>query len=180
MKENLKIVVVALILFAAFSVWNARLIEAKQNEGSIGREAKEEILWLGRVIYSETKEENEQVLIAWVVRNRVETGYRGKTYSEVANSPGQFSGLNAFDGQYLHNISREYGSRGEAWEKSLAIAEAVYNSPGFLRPFPQSVRHFYSPKSVSVHPEWSASYKPTFVAKDGRGGIRFAFYDSLK
>ncbi|WP_240332831.1 hypothetical protein [Salinibacter ruber] len=44
-------------------------------------------LWLARAIYSETKLPHEQELVAWVVRNRVETAYRGRrTYRAVAGS----------------------------------------------------------------------------------------------
>ena len=41
-----------------------------------------ETLWLARCIYSETKRPAEQELVAWVLRNRVETGYRGQTTYE--------------------------------------------------------------------------------------------------
>lgn len=142
---------------------------------------KQEILWLARVIYSETKRENEQVLVAWIVRNRVETGFRGDTYEEVAKSPSQFSGLNSKDSNYWHNISRDYDSGGGKWKKALSIAEAVYYADNSLRPFPETVRHFYSPKGVSVDPGWSADKKPVLLIKDSDSkNLRFAFYDSVK
>src|SRR3990167_5555288 len=57
------------------------------------REAKD-ILWLARILYSESKVREEQIIIAWVVRNRVESGFRGaQSYKDVAISPAQFSGL---------------------------------------------------------------------------------------
>ena len=37
-----------------------------------------ETLWLARAIFSETKRVDEQILVAWVIRNRVDTGFRGK------------------------------------------------------------------------------------------------------
>ncbi len=53
---------------------------------------EEPTLWLARAIYSETKLPHEQELVAWVVRNRVETAYRGRrTYRAVVLDPYQFS-----------------------------------------------------------------------------------------
>lgn len=179
-KDTLSNIVLALILVVVFSFWNLKLIEAKEDEGSLGRDAKEEILWLARVIYSETKNANEQVLVAWVVRNRVEAGFHGESYKEVANSKGQFSGLHIRDVQYLHNISRNYDSKGESWQKALEIAEGVYSAPAFMRPFSKDVRHFYSPISLKAHPEWSAENKPALVIRDSNRNIRFAFYESIK
>jgi len=142
---------------------------------------KREILWLARIIYSETKKESEQVLVAWIVRNRVDTEFRGSTYEQVAKSPAQFSGLHSGDAQYSHNISREYESAGESWKKALSIAKAVYFADESLRPFPETVRHFYSPRSVLVDPDWAATHKPVVVLKDNENEqVRFAFYDSVK
>jgi hypothetical protein len=184
MKNNNSVTIVAvLILVVAFSLWNINFTEAKQNEGEFSPEVSREILWLARIIYSETKEANEQVLVAWVARNRVETAYRGRdTYHGVAIDKGQFSGLNPRDNQYLHNISRSYVSRGESWDSALEIAEAVYSSSGYLRPFSKSVRHFYSPRAVRFDPKWAADHKPALVIRDSSEDrhVRFAFYDGIK
>ena len=182
-KNNSTTAVALVILLVAFSLWNVNFTEAKQNEGEFSPEVSREILWLARIIYSETKKANEQVLVAWVVRNRVETNYHGgDTYHDVATAKGQFSGLNPSDAQYLHNISRNYKSGGESWVKALDVAEAVYSSPSFLRPFPKTVRHFYSPRSVKVDPEWAAELKPVLVTRDlsEDRNIRFAFYNSVR
>ena len=49
-------------------------------------------LWLARAIYSETKLPHEQELVAWVVRNRVETAYRGRrSYRAVVLDPGRYA-----------------------------------------------------------------------------------------
>jgi spore germination cell wall hydrolase CwlJ-like protein len=170
------LVVVALILGMQLKISDAEgkdlVADARENE---------EILWLARVIYSETKRENEQVLVAWIVRNRVETNFRGDTYERVAKSPSQFSGLNQKDLNYWHNITRDYDSQGEKWQKALKIARAVYHADDSLRPFPATVRHFYSPRSVRVDPGWSADKKPVLLIKDNDSvHLRFAFYDSVK
>lgn len=142
---------------------------------------EEEILWLARLVYSETKRPDEQVLVAWVVRNRVEAGYKGKTYKEVAQHDSQFSGLNAFDRNYRHNITRNYGDSGEAWENAVSVARAVYDAPEVLRPFPKTVKHFYSPISVRVKPTWAKGSEPVQVVKDAsNNAVRFAFYDSVR
>jgi len=141
----------------------------------------QEILWFARIIYSETKYADEQVLIAWVVRNRVETEYTGDTYREVALSSGQFSGLNAFDAQYRHNMSRGFDSEGAAWKSALLVAESVYHADVSLRPFSKTVRHFYSPISVSNDPSWSAGLNATHIVRDPETrSVRFAFYDGVK
>jgi len=142
---------------------------------------KEEILWLARIMYSETKRAEEQVLIGWVARNRVETGFQGATYKEVALRSGQFSGLNTSDQNYRHNISRSFTSEGESWGTALRAAEAIYTAPFALRPFPQTVRHFYSPQSLKVGPGWSADISAVHKVIDNEtGSVRFAFYDGVK
>jgi len=142
---------------------------------------EEEVLWLARLVYSETKRPEEQVLVAWVVRNRVEAGYKGKSYKEVALHDSQFSGLNSFDRNYRHNITRNYGDDGDAWENALSVAKAVYNAPEVLRPFPKTVKHFYSPISVRVKPTWAKGSEPVQVVRDGSDNtVRFAFYDSVR
>jgi hypothetical protein len=176
-------VFIAVVLVLFFSIWNVNMIEAKDGGEMKDYAENREILWLARIIYSETKEANEQVLVAWVARNRVETAFRGaNTYHEVATAKRQFSGLNSSDAQYLHNISRSYESSGESWDSALKVAEAVYHSPGFLRPLSKTVRHFYSPRSTNIAPEWSADHKPVLVIKDYSKGksVRFAFYDGIK
>jgi len=118
------------------------------------QEDKEEILWLSRIIFSETKFSEEMRLVGWVVRNRVEAEYRGSTYKEVAQSPHQFSGLNPADAQYGINIKLGYGTENESWQRALAIAEEIYFANHGDRPFAINVLHFYSPISATGTPEW--------------------------
>jgi spore germination cell wall hydrolase CwlJ-like protein len=184
-KDNLLTIVAVIILVTVFSLWNINFIEAKQDQkdGEFDPETVREILWLARVIYSETKEVNEQVLVAWVVRNRVESAYRGNTtYYKTAIDKSQFSGLNPTDAQYLHNISRNYNSIGKSWESALEVAEAVHSSSGYLRPLPKTAKHFYSPRSVRIAPDWSVDHKPVLVIRDNseNRNIRFAFYNGIK
>jgi spore germination cell wall hydrolase CwlJ-like protein len=179
--KNIIIAITTLMIIALFLSTGLQVIKAQSQEDTLSIEEKEEILWLARIVYSETKSPNEQVLIAWVVRNRVEAEYKGATYEEVASRSSQFSGLNMFDRQYRHNITRNYDSPGRAWENALSISEAVYFAPNWLRPFAGDVKHFYSPKSVRLEPEWAADHKPVLLVKDSkRKYVRFAFYSDIK
>lgn len=117
-----------------------------------------ETLWLARAIYSESKRPNEQLLVAWVVRNRVETRYRGKsTYEGVILDPYQFS---AFLPQ---NVKRPYytgltaRSHAPGWQHALRIALAVRTLDDMYRPFPVKTRHFFSERSMEDGgaPEWA-------------------------
>ena len=148
---------------------------------AISNEEKEEILWLARIIYSETKVEAEMPLIGWVVRNRVETGFRGSTYREVALSKNQFSGLNATDSRYAHNISLDYtDTDNRIWQKALKIAEDIYFDDEANRPFPQSVRHFYSPIAVNA-PSWADDEKLYHAVQTSHDEpARFAFYVNVQ
>src|SRR3989344_6986537 len=143
----------------------------------------QDILWLSRILYSESKVREEQIMVAWVVRNRVESGYRGaESYKDVAKSPAQFSGLWPNDNQYKLNISRSYETKGDkAWDQALAIAQAVYFASDALRPISDTVQHFYSPMSVLRDPHWSVGKKPAMVLRDSEtGSVRFAFYDGVR
>ena len=149
----------------------------------VSSQESQDILWLSRILYSESKVREEQIMVAWVVRNRVESGYRGaESYKDVAKSPAQFSGLWPNDNQYKLNISRSYETKGDkAWDQALAIAQAVYFASDALRPISDTVQHFYSPMSVLRDPHWSVGKKPAMVLRDSEtGSVRFAFYDGVR
>jgi len=142
---------------------------------------KDEILWLARVIFSETKDEDEMKLVGWVVRNRVEAKYRGNTYKEVALSKNQFSGLNSDDTQYSININIGYESENEKWIKALEVANEIYFASGDERPFSSDVKHFYSPVSVSGVPKWTLEGELDHEVPSTDGmAPRFAFYSGVK
>lgn len=142
---------------------------------------KREILWLARIMYSETKRPDEQRLIGWVVRNRVDTGYTGRTYEDVAKHSGQFSGLQPYDARYEHNISRWRSSSGESWQVALDIAKEVYFADSSERPITLTTRHFYSPNAVSKTPAWAQNRQATELVKDPKTNqVRFALYDKIR
>ena len=140
---------------------------------------KSEILWLARVLYSETKQAHEMPYIAWVVRNRVEIGHRawdaeaGKnTYRGAALAKSQFSGMHPhLDRHATSNLVMNYQSTGIAWEQALKIAEQVYYSDGSDRVLGPDVTHFYSPVVISPP---NLAYQVTNVHEFPTR--RFAFY----
>lgn len=160
-------------LFAQGPVEVAHAPEADEHE-------LDEILWLARAVYSETKVRGEQELVAWVIRNRVESAKYPDTYEGVVRARGQFSGLHPTDRQYDVNVSREYTDTGHGWDSALEIAEDVYFAQSTERPIDAGVTHFYSPISVVHTPDW-AQGEPAHVVKDTeRGYTRFAFYANVK
>ena len=118
---------------------------------------KEPTIWLARAIYSETKLPHEQELVAWVVRNRVETRYRGKsTYREVVLDPYQFSAFNP--GSSKRSFLRQLGPETplSGWQQALWVAHYVRHAAPVYRPFSIETRHFYSERSMEGrrHPFW--------------------------
>ena len=114
---------------------------------------EEPTLWLARAIYSETKRPHEQELVAWVVRNRVDTGYRGKhTYREVVLDPYQFSAFNpgADKRSFLRQLSPDAPL--PRWRQALWIAQYVRHAAPTYRPFSIETRHFYSERSMKGRP----------------------------
>lgn len=145
-------------------------------------EIKEDVLWLARVIYSETKRPDEQELVAWVVRNRVETGYRGaNTYREAVLDPWQFSAFNLNSPKRRHYSRLGFDSRASGWQTALYIAYDVLNSPAYERPFPVETRHFYSEQSMRgrTSPNWANGQRPVSLDRQ-IDPKRFRFYSEIR
>lgn len=143
---------------------------------------EQEILWLARGVYSETKNEEEMRLIAWVIRNRVETKYRGTTYQEVLTSEKQFSGLHISSSEYKNNRSLDYSdTKNKDWRVALAIAKEVFTVDESTRPFPKTVRHFYSPALIDAAPEWAREENPyQNIAYLETPKPNFVFYNAIQ
>jgi hypothetical protein len=142
---------------------------------------KEDVLWLARVIYSETKRPDEQELVAWVVRNRVETNYRGvATYREVILDPWQFSAFNRNSAKRRHYSNLGIDSRVPGFQTALAIAHDVYTAAPYERPFAITTRHFYSERSMVGRrtPDWAVGHRPVALDRpiDPR---RFRFFANI-
>jgi len=142
---------------------------------------QDEVLWLARCIYSESDRAHEQRLVAWVVRNRVETKYRGATYRNVILEPRQFSAFNAPSIRRKHLLSLNQYSLSRVWRQALEIALDVYQASASKRPFQISTRHFYSPISMEGGrtPRWAEHATPLPAARLGIDPYRFKFFADI-
>lgn len=141
----------------------------------------DEVVWLARCIYSESDRPHEQELVAWVVRNRVETRFRGRTYREVVLSSRQFSAFNNPTNRRTHILNLTPDTDLKPWQRALGIALDVYRASPSERPFPQTVRHFYSPVSMpgGRAPQWADEDKQLSSVSLGVNPYRFRFFDNL-
>ncbi len=142
-----------------------------------------ETLWLARCIYSETKRPDEMELVAWVVRNRVETEYRGRnSYRDVVLDPYQFSAFNPSSRKRWFYSDLDPATEIRSWQKALAIAYTVRQAAPTYRPFSIKTRHFYSERSMvgRQHPEWALGKTPVMPLRDfALDERRFRFYDDV-
>ncbi len=143
---------------------------------------RDEVLWLARCVYSESDRAHEQRLVAWVVRNRVETGFRGNTYRDVVLEPRQFSAFNARSGRRAHLLRLDERNTSSVWLQALSVALDVYLAPAWQRPFKVTTRHFYSPISMrgGRKPPWAEHARPLSAARLGIDAYRFRFFDNLR
>lgn len=141
----------------------------------------DEVLWLARCVYSESDRPHEQRLVAWVVRNRVETRYRGYTYREVVLETKQFSAFNTPSPRREHILSLHQDAKLPAWRDVLRIALDVYEADPRERPFPVTTRHFYSPVSMvgRTEPAWVEGMQPLSSEALGVDPDRFRFFDGI-
>jgi hypothetical protein len=144
-------------------------------------QVSDDVLWLARVIYSETKRPYEQELVAWVIRNRVETKYRGQsTYKTVVLDPWQFSAFNKNGPKRNHYLNLNATSKAQGWATALEIAHEVYHADADVRPFDNNTRHFYSEVSMvgKKQPDWARGKRP--VSLDRKvDPKRFRFYSRI-
>ena len=149
--------------------------------GRLSPMQQDEVIWLARCIYSESDRGHEQRLVAWVVRNRAETDYRGTTYREVVLEPKQFSAFNQPSIRRNHILSLTPYSLSRAWRQALTIALEVYQAPASQRPFDITTRHFYSPVSMEGGrtPHWAINAEALSPARLGIDPYRFRFFAGI-
>ncbi len=141
----------------------------------------DEVLWLARCLYSEADRANEQRLVAWVVRNRVETGFRGRNYRDVVLEKKQFSAFNEPSARRTEILGFNQNTVSAPWRQALGIALDVYKAPASERPFSIETRHFYSPVSMpgGAAPVWAEGDAPVDVAGFGIDPQRFRFFNGV-
>ncbi|HKV10722.1 MAG TPA: cell wall hydrolase [Thermoanaerobaculia bacterium] len=143
--------------------------------------------WLALCLASESNEPREWPLIAWVIRNRVESARYPETYRGVVLQPKQFSYFNALtagpENRSLELIWTEAmkGYAGDIYrrhsEELTACARAVIQAPNWRRPFGPDVMHYYSPISMKPRgsaPAWAPKAKRLFTPS-GIDPQRFVF-----
>lgn len=138
----------------------------------------EELLWLARCIYSETKRPVEQLLVAWVIRNRVETQYHGQdSYKEVVLEPYQFSAFNPNKNLPMPTVQ----SDSLGWKETMRIARYVMHASPVERPFSIITRHFYSEQSMpnGKPPHWTKGLKAQPITAHDIDRKRFRFYTGI-
>ncbi len=142
-----------------------------------------ETLWLARCIYSETKRPEEMELVAWVVRNRVETRYRGRSsYRDVVLDPFQFSAFNPNNPKRSFYSTLDTRTPIGSWQRALTIAHSVRQAEAEYRPFSMQTRHFFSERSMidQTHPEWARGQDPVSPSRPFRvDERRFRFYEGI-
>ena len=145
-------------------------------------DVSDDVLWLARCMYSETKKPHEQELVGWVIRNRVETEYRGaSTYEGVVLDPYQFSAFNPGNPKRRLYTTLVPETASESFQRTLAIAHDVYYARSASRPFPKSTRHFYSERSMvgGAAPTWSTGHRPVRPTGFRVDPRRFRFYSGV-
>lgn len=142
----------------------------------------DDVLWLARCVYSETKRAEEQELVAWVVRNRVETSYRGQdSYRGVVLDPYQFSAFNPGSRKRRLFMNLTPTSDAQGWQTALRVAHEVFYATASSRPFPEETRHFYSEQSMRgrLRPVWAEGETPVQTAGYSIDPQRFRFYTNI-
>jgi hypothetical protein len=163
-------------------VFNMPAVEVKSTPEFTAAEVADDVLWLARVIYSETKRNDEQELVAWTVRNRVETGYRGKkTYKTVVLDPWQYSAFNSNSPKRTHYSTLSPASTAKGFQSALRVAHEVYYADAGARPFAETTRHFYSERSMvgGKAPNWAVGQRPVQLADHDIDPRRFRFYAAI-
>lgn len=142
----------------------------------------EQMLWLARALYSETRNSNEMYYVGWVVRNRVELNYNGNdTYEEVVLDPYQFSAFNPgsrLRRQYINLDVEDLRDsiKKDEWHDALRTAMNVMDADPEQRPFPRNTLYFYSEVSMpgGRDPHWREDF--TRIEAAGISPKRFRFF----
>lgn len=144
-----------------------------------------ETLWLAHAMFSESKRHDEQELIGWTVRHRVEARHRGCTsYQECVLDPFQFSAFLPEQPKQSYYTSLSETSEVAGWQRTLALAYYIRHADERLRPFSRRVLHFYSEQSMldpALPPDWVGDLTP--VTPQRRIQLdeqRFRFYSGVK
>ena len=170
-----------LVCFPTFAQTATSLPPLKDRFAQLSPYEQDEVLWLARCVYSESNLKHEQEVVAWVVRNRVETEYRGSSYREVVLEPLQFSAFNTPSPRRSHILSLTHKSTSAVWQQALDVALTVYQSDPINRPISLETRHFYSPISMKggKTPPWAKHADAIDLADIDIDPNRFLFFEEI-
>jgi len=143
---------------------------------------QERIDSLARALYSETRKSREMYYVGWVIRNRVELRYNGKsTYKDVILDPYQFSAFNPGRKTRYEYINLDVHDlrdpvKQEKWFNALEMAIDVVDGDARDRPFPRNTLYFYSEISMpgGRKPQWEDGVIK--VSTPGVDKVRFRFF----
>ena len=143
-----------------------------------------ETLWMARAMYSESKRAEEQELVAWVIRNRLDTGFLGAaSIEDVVLSPFQFSAFNPGNPVADYYVGLDVLSEEKNWQRTLALAYYVQHAESSLRPFAPTVRHFHSPQAMKdpgTPPIWTRDSVPVQPSRAFElNAARFRFFANV-
>lgn len=134
----------------------AKRLANSDREGLSGAE-KREVMWATRAVLSETHRPSEMLLIANVIRNRLDLKYRGKSTAKgVILDPFQFSAFNpGRDSRWRYIQMDASAATGQQWMKAWRAARFAMTAPRDLLPLNNKcVTHFVHPKGLLRTPEW--------------------------
>jgi hypothetical protein len=149
---------------------------ANSNTEGLSNAEEREVLWATRAVLSETNNPREMLLIANVIRNRVDLGYRGReTAKEVILDPYQFSAFNPgreMRWRYINMESQHVSN--ERWEEAWTAARYAMTAPREVLPFDNPcVNHFVHPGSLVRHPGWMYEMEQVRLGSIQRPDIAF-------
>jgi len=142
-------------------------------QDSLDASLSRDVLWLSRVVYSETNDPTEMYYVSHVVKNRVENCFRGKcNYYDVATDSWQFSGIH-MNPRYYHQLNDSTATRPHDWVEAKQVALDVYlenQDPT------NGATHFFSQVSMpnNQFPHWVDASKEITI--DVLDPWRFRFY----
>lgn len=142
--------------------------------------------WVGLCCITESNQPHEWPYIAWVIRNRLDSGKYKHSYEQVVLQSYQFSAFNKWIGQPDPLVVFRMVARGYHWIEYLFhacdAAKMVIEAPRSSEPFPITVRHYYSPRSMrplGSKPAWEKEASRLFTP-EGVSPERFIFADNVK
>jgi len=143
-----------------------RIRQLKDRLDRMQQRLHKSIRWTTRAIVSETTRPREMRVIAEIIRNRVESGWRGhQTYKGVILDPYQFSAFNPGRGtpSVYRAMTRENTPFPSIWREARGIAEKVLKAKREDLLTTRRVLHFHHRQ---VTPKWA--YRLERVEVGGR------------